>query len=63
MTAVLTRIIMRYLSGALVAYGVVTQDVGAELLLDPDLAILVGGIVGGATELVYGIARKNGWTT
>ena len=42
MVAVLSRIIARYLSGALVAYGVLPPEVGAELALDPDVALVRG---------------------
>ena len=61
MNAVLVRIITRYLSGALVAYGLIDRDAAAALLLDPDLALLLGGAVAAMTELAYGLARRNGW--
>ncbi|MFN7002169.1 MAG: hypothetical protein ACK4NW_01920 [Roseinatronobacter sp.] len=63
MTAVITRIILRYLSGALVAYGLVTQEVAAELVLDPDLALAIGAAIGAATEGIYSVAKSRGWTT
>lgn len=63
MTAVITRIIMRYLAGALVAYGVVAQEVGDSLLVDPDLTLVIGGLVGAATEFLYAYAKRHGWTT
>ena len=63
MTAVITRIILRYLSGLLVGYGVLPQEVGAELAMDPDVALVLGGIIGAATEGFYAFAKQRGWAT
>ena len=63
MTAVITRIILRYLSGALVAYGIIAQEAGVELAVDPDLTLVIGGLVGAATEFLYAYAKRHGWTT
>ena len=63
MTPVFVRIIARYLSGALVSYGVIPHEVGADLAVDPDVALVLGAIIGAATEGVYAFARKRGWTT
>lgn len=63
MTAVITRIILRYVSGALVAYGLIAQEAGVELAIDPDLTMVIGAAVGGATELFYAYAKRRGWTT
>lgn len=63
MTAVWTRIIARYLSGALVSYGVIPHDVGADLAMDPDVALVLGAIIGAATEGLYALAKRWGWTT
>ena len=63
MTAVITRIILRYLSGGMVAYGLLAQEAGAQLAVDPDLTMVVGAAVGGATELFYAYAKRRGWTT
>ncbi len=63
MPAIIARIIARYLAGALVAYGLIPHEVGQELALDPDLALLIGGAVGAITEAVYAFAKKRGWTT
>lgn len=62
MTAVIARIVLRYLSGALVAYGVIPHEVGAEIAMDPDLALILGGVIGAATEAFYALAVKRGWT-
>lgn len=63
MPAIIARIIARYLAGALVAYGLIPHEVGQELAVDPDLALLIGGAVGAITEVAYGFAKKRGWTT
>lgn len=64
---VLTRIVLRYLSAALITWGIVTPETGGLLEADPDLQqallILVGGAIAGGTELAYSIARKNGGAT
>lgn len=62
MTAVIARIILRYLSGALVAYGVIPHEVGAEVAMDPDLALILGSAIGAVTEGFYTLAVKRGWT-
>ena len=62
MSAIIARIALRYLSGALVAAGYLNPDLGAELGVDPDLAMLVGTAIAAGTELAYAIARKMGWS-
>lgn len=63
MTPVLARIVSRYLAGALVSYGLVGVETGAALAVDPDLAILIGAVLGAATEVIYAIAKRKGWAT
>lgn len=63
MTAVLTRILARYLAGALVFYGLIDPDSGAELAVDPDVALLIGLLIGAITEGAYALARRWGWAT
>lgn len=63
MAAVLSRIIARYLSGALVAYGVLPAEVGADMAVDPDVALVLGAIIGAATEGIYAFAKARGWAT
>lgn len=63
MAPVLARIILRYLSGALVAYGIIPHEVGAELAMDPDLALIVGAAVGAITEAAYAITKRKGGAT
>lgn len=61
--AVVSRIIARYLSGALVSYGAVSPEVGADLAMDPDVALVLGAIIGAATEGIYTWAKKRGYAT
>jgi len=63
MNAVVVRIIARYLSGALVSYGIIPHEAAAELAMDPDVALVLGALVGGITEIAYAYAKKWGWTT
>lgn len=61
MTAVLARILARYLAGALVLYGLLDQ--GTAELLRPDLALAIGAALGLVTEAAYALARRFGWAT
>lgn len=67
LTPVITRIILRYFSGALVAWGFVAPDVGPEVVADADLQTLLTVVIGGAialgTELWYRRARVEGGPT
>ncbi len=61
MNGAIGRIILRYGAGSI--FG---AAVGVSLSADSDLALVVGtavaGVVGGATEVAYAIAKKKGWT-
>ena len=61
MTAVLARILLRYLSGFLIAAGYLLP--GTDLSLDPDLVTACGFVLGIAVETYYGLAKKYGWPT
>ena len=63
MTAVLSRIILRYLAAALVTAGYLDADLGQQIGADPDILILVGGAIGLAVEMAYAAAKRLGWTT
>lgn len=63
MTLVFARILLRYLSGALVAYGYLDAETGEGIAIDGDLALAVGAILGVSTETVYAFAKRKGWTT
>lgn len=57
------RIILRYGAGALVAYGLLSQEVADGIARDPDLALVLGGMIGLMVEGFYVTAKKKGWTT
>ncbi|WP_283178129.1 hypothetical protein [Gemmobacter sp. 24YEA27] len=61
MTAVMARILARYVSGALVAYGVIDPGLGREMALDPDLALMIGTTLGALAEAGYALAVRFGW--
>lgn len=63
MTAILARIIARYLAGALVAYGLIPHEIGQEIAMDQDIAIALGAGISIVTEAVYAFAKKKGWAT
>lgn len=67
MTAVLARIVLRYLAGILVAYGLVSAgDVGIILddpMLERELAAALGLLFGIVVESAYALARRLGWKT
>lgn len=60
---VIVRIVLRYASGALVAYGVIPQEAGAELAVDPDIALIVGAALGAVVEGFYAVAKMRGGKT
>ena len=64
MSAVIIRILLRYLSGLLIAKGLLAQDMG-DMFNDPDLIaslqVAAGAIVGAATEGWYYLAHRFGW--
>lgn len=59
MTAVLARILLRYLSGFLIAAGWLAP--AYDMSLDPDLVMLTGVALGAIAEVAYAMARKHGW--
>jgi len=60
---VIARILLRYVSGALVAYGVIPAEIGAEAAMDQELALILGAAIGAATEAVYALVRSKGGST
>ena len=60
MTGAIARIFLRYLSGALVSYGMLAN--GTDLSLDPDLVLVLGVALGGIAEAAYAIAKRKGWS-
>ena len=67
MTGPISRIILRVLSGYLMAGGWIPEDMAAEISADPDVLQVVqagvGGTVWAATETWYWLAKKWGWRT
>lgn len=63
MIAVLSRIVARYVAGALVAYGLIPVDLADQIALDPDVALAIGAGLTVATEGAYALARRWGWAT
>lgn len=65
MSAVIVRILLRYLAGALITKGLLSPEDGNMLTSDPDVAQLleigVGLGFGLASEAWYAIARRFGW--
>ena len=63
----LARIILRYLSGALVVWGFITADMGHMIAEDPDLVAILSWALGGAAALAaevgYYFAKKWGYRT
>lgn len=60
MIAPLSRIAARYIAGALVTYGIVSPA-DADML-HPELIAITGALIGIATEGLYALAVKKGWT-
>jgi hypothetical protein len=61
MTAVVARIILRYISAALVTYGVLSADLAETLGTDAEVAM--GAALGVATELWYTLTKWYGGET
>lgn len=59
---VIIRIVARYIAGALVAVGAVSAASEAQIANDPEMLMIIGGILGAVTETAYAMAVKNGWT-
>lgn len=63
MSGVVARIILRYVSGALVSYGFISMMTGETLAADPDVALVLGVAIAGGVEWLYRLALKYGWRT
>lgn len=63
LATVYARIIIRYGVGALIAYGLLSQDTGETILGDPDIVIVASSMIGAAVEGFYLWVRKNGGAT
>lgn len=63
MTAIVARIALRYAAGALVAAGYLDENLGAQIGADPDILIIVGGMLAVSVEIAYAFAKRRGWAT
>lgn len=67
MSGLLARLILRYVAGALIAKGLLSDADGDWINADPDLMELVTAGVGFAimfaTEYAYRLAKRFGWKT
>lgn len=61
MAMVIARILLRYGAGALIAHGLLAQDVGTSLAADPDIQIAAGALLGFIAESMWIVARRRGW--
>lgn len=65
MTAVVARIILRYVAGALVIKGLLPEETGTQIATDSDILniveVVLGLGIGAVTEAWYFLARKFGW--
>lgn len=57
------RILLRYGIGALMAYGMIGEELGTQIIADPDLVILLAALLGALVEGFYVIAKRKGWAT
>ena len=57
----IARILARWIASALVTYGMIAPEYGAAL--DHDIALILGAVIGAATEAAYAIAKRKGWAT
>lgn len=58
-----SRIILRYGSGVLVGWGLLTPDTATALQMDPDVAAVMGFAISMAVEGYYWAAKRYGWST
>lgn len=61
--APIARIVLRYIVGAAVMYGLIGAETGEYLAVDPDLTLVVGSAIGAIVEVAYAYAKKRGWAT
>ena len=66
-TPAFARIVLRYLSGLLMSFGFFGDSTLLAIVGDPDIvgfvSVVIGGALGAASEIAYGIAIKRGWRT
>ena len=57
----IARIMARWIASALVTYGLIAPEYGTAL--DHDIALILGAVMGFATEAAYAVAKRRGWAT
>ena len=60
---VLVRIALRYGSAALIAFGIMSPEAADTVALDPDIALVLGLLIGAAVEGWYAWVRRHGGAT
>lgn len=60
MPQLIARIVLRYVAGIFVGWGLLSPETGYQIANDPDLAILLGMGIAAITETVYLVARRRG---
>ena len=59
----LSRILARYLAGGLVFLGLLLPEEANTIATDPDIILVVGGVLAFLAETAYSFAKKKGWKT
>lgn len=57
----IARIIVRYLVGGGIAYGLLTPDIGAQI--EPDAVLVISAVLGAVVEALYALAKRYRWAT
>jgi hypothetical protein len=60
---VIARIGLRYLAGALVAFGIIAPEDAQIIHTDPEIVMLAGLVLGAVVEGAYAWARRHGGPT
>jgi preprotein translocase subunit Sec61beta len=61
--APIARILLRYLAGGLVAFGIIAPEDAQIIHTDPEIVMAVGLALGAIVEGVYALAKRKGWAT
>lgn len=56
-----SRILARYLAGGLVFIGFLLPEDAQIFATDPDIILIIGGVLTFVVEAAYGYAKKKGW--
>lgn len=61
--APLARILIRYGTGLLAAYGMLSEEAAGVISADPDLILVAAVGLAVLNEVFYLVARRKGWST